>query len=62
MLESCCLTSQVYCCILYFFVAVSLEDENKALKNEYVRLAQDTDDVEAKEQQLVKDITGQLGK
>lgn len=45
-----------------FFISVSLEDENKALKNEYVRLAQDTDDVEAKEQQLVKDITGQLGK
>lgn len=39
----------------------SLEDENKALKSEYSRLAQDTDDVEAQEQRLLRDITGQLG-
>lgn len=40
----------------------SLEEENKALKTEYCRLAQQTDDVEAKEQLLLQDITGQLGK
>ncbi|XP_025832122.1 trafficking kinesin-binding protein milt isoform X2 [Agrilus planipennis] len=38
----------------------SLEDENKALKSEYCRLADDTDDIEARERQLVNDITGQL--
>ncbi|KAF2881220.1 hypothetical protein ILUMI_24944 [Ignelater luminosus] len=38
----------------------SLQDENKALKTEYCRLAEQTDDVEAKEQLLLKDITGQL--
>lgn len=38
----------------------SLEDENKALRNEYSRLAEDTDDVEAQEQRLLRDLTGQL--
>ncbi|KAK5644882.1 hypothetical protein RI129_006182 [Pyrocoelia pectoralis] len=37
-----------------------LEEENVALKSEYCRLAQQTDDVEAKEQLLLNDITGQL--
>ncbi|XP_031351501.1 trafficking kinesin-binding protein milt isoform X1 [Photinus pyralis] len=38
----------------------SLEEENVALKSEYCRLAEQTDDVEAKEQMLLSDITGQL--
>ncbi|XP_044264458.1 trafficking kinesin-binding protein milt isoform X1 [Tribolium madens] len=37
-----------------------LEEENKALKSEYNRLARDTETVEAKEQMLLKDLTGQL--
>ncbi|XP_063921916.1 trafficking kinesin-binding protein milt isoform X2 [Zophobas morio] len=37
-----------------------LEEENKALKCEYNRLAKDTETVEAKEQMLLKDLTGQL--
>lgn len=44
------------------FILASLEDENKALKNEYLRLAQDTDDVEAQEARLLRDLTGQLSK
>lgn len=42
--------------------AASLEDENKVLRSEYSRLAQDTDDVEAQEQRLLRDLTGQLCK
>ncbi|KAL3268036.1 hypothetical protein HHI36_007169 [Cryptolaemus montrouzieri] len=38
----------------------SLEDENKQLKVEFNRLAQDTDDVEAQERRLLSDLTGQL--
>ncbi|KAK9879979.1 hypothetical protein WA026_008488 [Henosepilachna vigintioctopunctata] len=38
----------------------SLEDENKQLKQEFNRLAQDTDDVEAQERRLLNDLTGQL--
>ncbi|KAJ8984986.1 hypothetical protein NQ317_016897, partial [Molorchus minor] len=38
----------------------SLEDENKALKTEYCRLATCADDIEAQEQRLLKDLTGQL--
>ncbi|KAF5287532.1 hypothetical protein FQR65_LT12203 [Abscondita terminalis] len=38
----------------------TLEEENTALKSEYCRLAAQTDDVEAKEQLLLSDITGQL--
>jgi trafficking kinesin-binding protein 1 len=37
-----------------------LEEENKALKCEYNRLARDTETVEEKEQMLLKDLTGQL--
>ncbi|RZC36501.1 trafficking kinesin-binding protein milt, partial [Asbolus verrucosus] len=40
--------------------STSLEDENKALKSEYNRLAHDTETVEAQEQMLLKDLTGQL--
>ncbi|XP_072381431.1 trafficking kinesin-binding protein milt isoform X2 [Diabrotica undecimpunctata] len=38
----------------------SLEDENKALKAEYCRLASCADDIEAQEARLLKDLTGQL--
>ncbi|XP_050302932.1 trafficking kinesin-binding protein milt isoform X1 [Anthonomus grandis grandis] len=38
----------------------SLQDENKALKSEYCRLASCADDIEAQEQRLLKDLTGQL--
>ncbi|KAG5892244.1 hypothetical protein JTB14_014614 [Gonioctena quinquepunctata] len=38
----------------------SLEDENKALKTEYCRLASCADDIEAQEARLLKDLTGQL--
>ncbi|XP_057669700.1 trafficking kinesin-binding protein milt isoform X2 [Diorhabda carinulata] len=38
----------------------SLEDENKALKMEYCRLASCADDIEAEEARLLKDLTGQL--
>ncbi|KAF5273998.1 hypothetical protein FQA39_LY01113 [Lamprigera yunnana] len=38
----------------------TLEEENVALKTEYCQLAAQTDDVEAKEQMLLSDITGQL--
>ncbi|CAH1188241.1 unnamed protein product [Phyllotreta striolata] len=38
----------------------SLEDENKALKQEYCRLASTADDIEAQEAKLLKDLTGQL--
>ncbi|XP_074031262.1 LOW QUALITY PROTEIN: trafficking kinesin-binding protein milt [Leptinotarsa decemlineata] len=38
----------------------SLEDENKALKTEYCRLASCADDIEAQEALLLKDLTGQL--
>ncbi|KAJ8937126.1 hypothetical protein NQ318_000621 [Aromia moschata] len=38
----------------------SLEDENKALKTEYCRLATCADDIEAQEARLLKDLTGQL--
>lgn len=37
-----------------------LEDENHHLKSEFYRLAKDTDDVEEKEQRLLRDLTGQL--
>ncbi|XP_017771785.1 PREDICTED: trafficking kinesin-binding protein milt isoform X2 [Nicrophorus vespilloides] len=37
-----------------------LEDENKTLKNEFFKLVRDTDEVEAHEADLLKDITGQL--
>lgn len=43
------------------FIA-NLEDENKALKVEFNRLARDTETVEAQEQMLLKDLTGQLSK
>ncbi|CAG9761135.1 unnamed protein product [Ceutorhynchus assimilis] len=38
----------------------SLQDENKALKTEYCHLAACADDIEAQEQRLLKDLTGQL--
>ncbi|XP_060528110.1 trafficking kinesin-binding protein milt isoform X2 [Cylas formicarius] len=38
----------------------SLEDENKSLKHEFNRLASCTDDLEAQEQRLLQDLTGQL--
>lgn len=38
----------------------SLEEENKALKTEYCRLATCADDIEAQEARLLKDLTGQL--
>ncbi|XP_066245170.1 trafficking kinesin-binding protein milt isoform X1 [Euwallacea similis] len=38
----------------------SLQDENKSLKSEYCRLASTADDIEAQEQRLLKDLTGQL--
>lgn len=38
----------------------NLQDENKALKNEYCRLASCADDIEAQEQRLLQDLTGQL--
>lgn len=40
----------------------SLEEENKALKTEYCRLATCADDIEAQEARLLKDLTGQLCK
>lgn len=40
----------------------SLEEENRALKREYSKIAADTDECEAREQRLVNDITFQLGK
>lgn len=38
----------------------SLEDENKQLKTEFTKLVHETDDCEAQEAQLVKDIASQL--
>lgn len=38
----------------------SLRDENKALKSEYCRLASTADEIEAQEQRLMQDLTGQL--
>ncbi|XP_019771654.2 trafficking kinesin-binding protein milt isoform X1 [Dendroctonus ponderosae] len=38
----------------------SLQDENRSLKSEYCRLASCADDIEAQEQRLLKDLTGQL--
>lgn len=39
----------------------SLEEENKQLRNEFVKLIHDTDDSEEQEARLVKDIAAQLG-
>lgn len=39
----------------------SLEEENRALRREYSKLADDTDECEAQEQRLVNDITLRLG-
>lgn len=39
----------------------SLEDENKQLRTEFVKMASDADDCEAQEARLVKDIATQLG-
>lgn len=39
----------------------SLEEENRSLRREYSKLAEDTDECEAQEQRLVNDITLQLG-
>lgn len=44
------------------FILASLEEENKALKTEYCRLATSADDIEAQEARLLKDLTGQLSK
>lgn len=44
----------------WFCFAASLQDENKVLKTEYCRLASTADDIEAQEQRLLKDLTGQL--
>lgn len=38
-----------------------LEDENKSLRAEAARLAQDTDAVEEREAKLVRDVAAQLG-
>ncbi|XP_049823979.1 trafficking kinesin-binding protein milt isoform X3 [Aethina tumida] len=38
----------------------NLEEENKALKSEYCRLAKDADSIEEQEARLLKDLTGQL--
>lgn len=40
----------------------SLEEENRALRREYSKITEDTDECEAREQRLVNDITIQLGK
>lgn len=39
----------------------SLEEENKQLRSEFVKLVHDTDNSEEKEARLVKDIAAQLG-
>lgn len=39
----------------------SLEEENKQLRNEFVKLVHDTDNSEEQEARLVKDIAAQLG-
>lgn len=44
------------------FILAGLEEENKALKTEYCRLATCADDIEAQEARLLKDLTGQLCK
>lgn len=46
----------------FIYSIASLEDENKVLKSEFCRLAQDTDELDAKEQRLLTDLTGQLCK
>lgn len=46
----------------FIYITANLEEENKALKSEYCRLAKDADSIEEQEARLLKDLTGQLSK